>query len=263
MFALILGFFLVACDDETPAKPVEQPAVETPAPAAVVAPEDEPPAHPATSDARMAASHVLISFVGAMSNDPKVTRNRADARTIAETVQKKAAAGEDFAALAKQYSDDSTKSRGGELGNFAKGTMVGPFETAVLALKVGEVSPVVESPFGFHVIKREAMNQVHCGQIIVAFAESARPVEGVTRGKDEAKARADAAKAELVSGASWEVVAHKYSDGPGHDDQGDFGWFSRRQLMPVLDDAAFALDIGQNSDVLESPVGFHILHRFE
>ena len=75
-------------------------------------------------------------------------------RSKAEDVVKRARAGEDFAALAKQFSEDpSNKDKGGDLGWFGRGQMVKTFEDAAFGLKPGEISDVVETPYGFHVIK--------------------------------------------------------------------------------------------------------------
>jgi hypothetical protein len=75
---------------------------------------------------------------------------------MAEGIQRQAAApGADFAALARQYSEDSSKDNGGDLGFFGRGQMVPQFEEATMKLQPGQVSPVVESPFGYHVIKLE------------------------------------------------------------------------------------------------------------
>ena len=60
----------------------------------------------------------------------------------------------DFAELAREYStDEETASNGGDLGAIERGQTVEPFDTALFALKTGEISPVVESPFGFHIVK--------------------------------------------------------------------------------------------------------------
>jgi peptidyl-prolyl cis-trans isomerase D len=75
-------------------------------------------------------------------------------RQKAEDVLKRAKAGEDFAALAKQFSqDESNNSTGGSLGEFGRGVMVPEFEQAAFAMKPGEISDLVKTSFGFHIIK--------------------------------------------------------------------------------------------------------------
>jgi len=71
-----------------------------------------------------------------------------------ETVLQRLKAGEDFAAVAKEVSEDPyTKDKGGELGYFSKGEMVQSFEDAAFALKPGEISNIVETDYGYHIIK--------------------------------------------------------------------------------------------------------------
>jgi len=98
------------------------------------------------------AAHVLIRV--ASDADEKT---RAGKKELAEKVLAEAKAGKDFAELARKYSDDKASvAKGGDLGFFTRGTMVTPFEQAAFALKPGELSEVVETPFGYHVIKAEA-----------------------------------------------------------------------------------------------------------
>jgi alanyl-tRNA synthetase len=81
-------------------------------------------------------------------------------RARAEQVRQRAAAGEDFETLVREYTTDSmTREQGGDLGYFAHGRMVPSFEQAVANMKLGEVSPVVETSFGYHVIKLEGIRQ--------------------------------------------------------------------------------------------------------
>jgi hypothetical protein len=101
------------------------------------------------------ASHVLISFKGADRADAKITRSKNEAKAEAERIrglivnQKK-----DFAEMARAHSDGPSKSKGGDLGKFKFEFMAVEFSEAAFALEVGSVSEVVETGFGFHIIKR-------------------------------------------------------------------------------------------------------------
>ena len=98
---------------------------------------------------RMKARHILVTYPS-----DATAEQRDSVRALAEELQDRAAAGEDFSALAREYSDDqATRPDGGDLGWFERGNMVEPFEEAAFALEVGEVSEVVETPFGLHIIK--------------------------------------------------------------------------------------------------------------
>jgi len=84
------------------------------------------------------------------------TAPRSDAETLAlaQELRKRILAGEDFATLAKQYSDDTgSGSNGGDLGWFVKGAMVAAFEDVAFALPVGQVSEPVKTDFGYHLIE--------------------------------------------------------------------------------------------------------------
>jgi peptidyl-prolyl cis-trans isomerase C len=94
------------------------------------------------------ASHILV-----MAKDDADAAAKQAARAKIDAVLKRVKAGEDFAKLARENSDDGSKDQGGDLGFFERGKMVPEFEKAAFALKPGEVSDVVASPFGFHIIK--------------------------------------------------------------------------------------------------------------
>lgn len=99
----------------------------------------------------------MVAYKGAMRADPAITRSKEEAKQRAESLLARVKKGEDFAKVAKEGSDDKgSAANGGSLGTFGRGQMVKPFEEAVFALPPGGVSGLVESPFGFHVIKRAA-----------------------------------------------------------------------------------------------------------
>ena len=94
------------------------------------------------------ASHILIK----VENDAPDAQ-KAEARKKIEAVQQKVKKGEDFADLAKTYSEGPSGPRGGDLGYFRRGQMVKPFEDAAFSLKPNEVSDIVETQFGYHLVK--------------------------------------------------------------------------------------------------------------
>lgn len=102
--------------------------------------------------ARIKASHILFSF-------PKdATKAQRDSvRRLADSVRARAVAGEDFATLAREYSQDkATASKGGDLGTLGRGDLAPALEKAAFALEPGQISQVVESPYGLHIIRLES-----------------------------------------------------------------------------------------------------------
>ncbi len=98
-----------------------------------------------SSDSRVSVKHVLIKNTDSKFSDPKAT---------ADEVLKKAKSGEDFDALMKEYNEDPGETESGY--TFGKGEMVKEFENAAFALKYNEISDIVETQYGYHIIKRIA-----------------------------------------------------------------------------------------------------------
>ena len=101
-----------------------------------------------TKPEQVRASHILIKV------EPQADAVQKDkARKTLNMVQEKLQTGEDFGALAKEYSQGPSSSKGGDLGFFGRGQMVKPFEDKAFSMKTGEVSDIVETRFGYHLIK--------------------------------------------------------------------------------------------------------------
>ena len=99
-------------------------------------------------DEQVRASHILIRV------DPKAgAAAKAKAKAQIESILKQARSGADFAALARKYSEDGSAQQGGDLNYFSHGQMVPQFDSAAFGLKVGQISGVVETEFGYHIIK--------------------------------------------------------------------------------------------------------------
>lgn len=109
----------------------------------------------ATSDASIGARHVLVMHERSQARPDHVVRSREEALARAAEALEKLKAGADFSEIVDTYSDEPGASeRGGDLGMFPRNAMVKPFSDAAFALEVGELSEIVETQFGFHVIKR-------------------------------------------------------------------------------------------------------------
>ncbi len=134
--------------EEVIAKPVEP----TPAPA----PPGPPGAAGAADAETFGAKHLLVMYKGSRRAPETITRSKDEALARAkEALAKAKAPGAKFEDLVSDYSDEpGAGKRGGNLGNFRRGAMVKEFQDALDKMKVGDLSDVVETPFGYHVIQR-------------------------------------------------------------------------------------------------------------
>ena len=128
------------------------------------------------------ASHVLITV------DQKATpEEKKKAREKADAIKKRVAAGEDFAAVAKTESKCPSAAKGGDLGYFGKGQMVPAFEEAAFSLKPGQISDVVETQFGYHIIKVTDRKQAET----VKFNDAKGKIEDYLKNQQAQKPIAD------------------------------------------------------------------------
>ena len=133
-----------------------------PEPALPAAPvETVDPANPASGNPALApaeeisAQHLLVMYQGSKSAARSIKRSREEARARATEALDAIKRGQDFDKVVSAYTDEpGGAARRGALGKFTRDRMVKAFSDAAFALQVGEISPVIESPFGFHVIRR-------------------------------------------------------------------------------------------------------------
>jgi peptidyl-prolyl cis-trans isomerase D len=207
-----------------------------------------------SSPEQIRASHILFKTEG---------KDEAVVRKAAEDVLKKVKAGGDFAALAKQYSEDSSKDKGGDLDFFGRGAMVKEFEDAAWALTPGQTTDLVKSSFGFHIIK-----------LAEKKAALVRPLSEV-RGQVEDRIRFEKASAEAARVGD-EIA--KEIDDPSDFDRvaaarglqvNDSGLFARDEPMaglgfaPAVAAEAFRLEVGKVSGQLRTGQGSAFIHLLE
>jgi NIMA-interacting peptidyl-prolyl cis-trans isomerase 1 len=163
-FTLVLAFVAAGCDSQSASPPAASatPPEASPAPAPSATPAAAVEAASASASAAAApvpdaiiAQHILVAYKTAKRAPKGVTRTKADAKTRAEEALAKIRSGTAFEDAVAQYSDDAgSADRMGSVGKFHRDAMDPAFSAAAFALRVGQVSDVVETPFGFHVIKR-------------------------------------------------------------------------------------------------------------
>jgi parvulin-like peptidyl-prolyl isomerase len=218
-----------------------------------------------------AARHILVAYKGAQRAE--ATRSRDEAFALAsKALAELKAPGADFEAISHAYSDDkASDGAGGFLGFFERGKMTPKFQDAVEKLKDGEVSGVVETPFGFHVIQRlaradaDAIAQRTRSVIVAAMF----PWKGVGRDpsviRTKEMALDDATKTmeHLKAGGDFESIPPVYGPVPFKP-----GWqaeiLPRGMMRPefkALGDEAFAVAVGGVGKPVETPAGFIVLKR--
>ena len=204
------------------------------------------------------ASHILVS----------VDDNATPADTLAawnriQGIRARVTSGEDFEAVArsKNGSDDpSAASNGGDLGWFTAFQMVYPFECAAFNTPEGEVSTVVRTRFGYHILnvvgKRKARGEVQVAHIMVRMPADA-PQDQVAN----AEGRIQEVKRLLLSGESFESLALKYSEDPSTANKGGLlPWFGTGKMVESFEDAAFGLEEpGDLAGPVRTDYGFHLL----
>jgi len=185
------------------------------------------------------------------------------ARRRAQAIYERAVKGEDFAKLAKEFSEGPSRNQGGYLGTFARGKMVKPFEEKAFALKSGEISEPVRTDFGWHIIKVEKHNPAHT----LTLEEAQNRIRGLlTDKKARALALEDAESAYDMSYGGDDMLAAAESLGTTVHTT---GWIARGDSIPGVADSqkfvetVFTLDTMAVSDVQDLSDGFYLIQPLE
>jgi peptidyl-prolyl cis-trans isomerase D len=211
-----------------------------------------------TQPEQVHARHILFKVDPAATADDK-----AKVRQRAEAVLAQVKAGGDFAELAKQYSEDSSKDQGGDLGSFSRGKMVKPFEDAAFGLAPGGISDIVESPFGFHIIKVEDKEEVRTRTVDEVKPEIVSALKK-EKGRDLAKQQAETDRAKVAAGEALAAVAQ--ANGLSVTTPAPFAQTESLVgigRVPDFTKAAFAAAPGEVGPVVDTPKGVFVFQLAE
>ncbi|MDA0744881.1 MAG: peptidylprolyl isomerase [bacterium] len=198
----------------------------------------------------MSISHIMIQVT------PSEER-REEAKKRAEDLLVRLQKGEDFAEMAREYSDDTgSASDGGDLGYFARGRMVPEFEEVAFSLRPGEISEPVKSEFGYHIIKVEALSgtEVRARHILVALQPSQ---------DDKAKAYKEAVelRERILAGEKFTDLAKAHSAHKETVGQGGHlpGLYTPDNLPPAFASALPLMKLGEVSQPVQTEYGWHLV----
>lgn len=204
-------------------------------------------------------AHIVIQVPERASSEELQLR-----RARAEEALRQIRAGTDFRQVAASYSDAPDALQGGEMGWRAPGRLPALFLEAVRAMKVGEVSDIVRSPAGFHILKLNdkrgnntpvMVEQTHARHILIRLNEVVSETDALNRLSD--------LKDRVENGADFTELARLHSDDASAARGGDLGWISPGDTVPEFEQAMRRLEPGQVSAPFKSAFGWHIVQVLE
>jgi len=221
---------------------------------------DEKNKSAADKDTEYLVAHILAMVPEGASPDAI-----AEKRKVAEDALKKLKTGADFAQMAAAMSDGPNALEGGSLGWRPPSKLPELFLDAVSNMRVGDISDILRSPNGFHIIKlvdkrgsatRIIVKQTHARHILIRLNEIVSENDALQR-LTEIKRRIE------LGGESFADLARQYSDDASAAKGGDLGWLSPGDTVPEFERAMDALKPGEISDPVRTPFGFHLINVIE
>ena len=185
-------------------------------------------------------------------------------RNKAELALKKLQAGTDFAQISASYSDTPNALEGGQLGWKTATQVPALFLDTLKSMKPGELSPILRSPNGFHILKLInrrggssplVIQQTHTRHILIKTSEIVSDAD--------AKHRLDDLKERLDNGGNFDELARQYSEDGTASKGGDLGWVNPGDTVPEFEKVMLQLKVGEVSEPTHSPFGWHIIQVTE
>jgi parvulin-like peptidyl-prolyl isomerase len=212
--------------------------------------------------AKLRASHILIAYEGARSATTKRTKEAA--RKLAHSILAELKKGTKWAELVTKHTDDKgTAPQAGSLGTRPPSGFFSPLMTdALVALESGKVGGPLETEFGFHVLRRDAVPIPYkASHILVPWKGVSSAAADIVRTKKEALALATKILAEIKAGSSFSQLAKKHSTCPSGAAGGNLGEFSKGQMVPPFEKAVSETKVGGLIGPVETAFGYHVILR--
>jgi peptidyl-prolyl cis-trans isomerase SurA len=211
-----------------------------------------------TSTTEYHLAQILISVPeNASPAQVEAAKKRADAVIAALK------SGEAFTQVSAERSDAPDATKGGDLGWRDSSRIPSLFAGAIKTLKPGEISGIIRSPNGFHIIKLEGVRTASANNAVLTEFDAEHVLIQVNSQRNAAQARAEAEnlRQQIISGkASFAAIAAKYSDDKGSAAQGgQLGWVKPADMVPEFADMLEKTPVGQISPVFQTEYGFHFL----
>lgn len=201
-------------------------------------------------------SHIMISIPEAASPE-----QIAKSKQKAETVLKKLRKGADFAKMAIANSDDQSALKGGKMGWLKAAQLPSLFEEAISSMKKGQISSVIRSPSGFHIIKLEdkrSKSEKHIVNQVLARHILIKP--NTVKSDQDVRRRLQELRKRIIAGEDFGKLAKLYSDDKGSAlEGGSLGWMSPSQFVPEFEKELDRLKPGELSKVFKSRFGWHLV----
>lgn len=192
---------------------------------------------------------ILVAHIEVPGARGSVRRTHAEARTLADALADRIAAGEDFADLARASSNHPSAKHGGALGVFWPGILGAESDEFLFAAELFEYSAPLETRGGILLLQRQEV-EAGCLQILI---EGSGPEE---------RAQAQALRQQLDAGADFAALAREHSEDPFSASRGgQLSIFVRGRSDRLVKAATFAADVGETVGPIESPLGLHIVRR--
>jgi peptidyl-prolyl cis-trans isomerase SurA len=204
-------------------------------------------------------SHILITVPENASPEQVQAR-----RARAEDILAQLAKGADFAQLSASYSDAPNAMQGGAFGWRASGKIPALYADALKPLQPGQVSPLLRSSNGFHVLKLNdkrgldtplSVTQTHARHILIKTNE--------LTSETDARNRLLQLKERIDNGVKFDELARLHSEDASASKGGDLGWINPGDTVPDFEKAMNALKVGEVSDPIQSPFGWHLIQVLE